>query len=82
MRDQDDARITNPVLSWTISAPQVVSVNGQGVLTALAEGGAVVTLMSGSASAIIRVSVRPVSKDRGGPCRILRRHERTPVVEQ
>lgn len=63
VRDQDDARITNPVLSWTISAPQVVSVNSQGVLTALSEGGAVVTLMSGSASAIIRVSVRPVSKD-------------------
>lgn len=63
VRDQDDSRITNPVLSWTISAPQVVSVNSQGVLTALSAGGAVVTVMSGSASAVIRVSVRPVSKD-------------------
>ena len=63
VRDQDDTRITNPVLSWSISAPQVVSVNSQGVITALSAGGAVVTVMSGSASAVIRVSVRPVSKD-------------------
>lgn len=63
VRDQDDSRIANPVLSWSISAPQVVSVNSQGVITALSPGGAVVTVMSGSASAVIRVSVRPVSKD-------------------
>lgn len=63
VRDQDNARITNPILSWSISAPQVVSVNSQGVITALSAGGAVVTVMSGSASAVIRVNVRPVSKD-------------------
>ena len=63
VRDQDNTRITNPVLSWSISAPQVVSVNSRGVITALSEGGAVVTVMSGSASAVIRVSVRPVSED-------------------
>jgi len=61
--DQNAARITNPILSWSISAPEVVTVDFRGVIKALTVGSAVVTVMSGSVSAVMQVSVRPVSND-------------------
>ena len=61
--DQNATQITNPILSWSISAPQVISINSQGIIAALSAGEAVVTVMTGSVSAFIQVRVRPVSKD-------------------
>ena len=61
--DQDGDPITNPILSWSISAPEVISVNHRGELAALSAGNAAVTVTSGNASAVIRLSVRSVSND-------------------
>ncbi len=61
--DQDGDPITNPILSWSISAPEVISVNHRGEIAALSAGTANVTVTSGNASAVIRLSVRSVSND-------------------
>ena len=59
--DQNRLQIPDAALSWSSSAPAVISVNSQGVLTALSFGRAEITVTSGTKSAVIRVTV---SKDR------------------
>ena len=59
--DQDRLQIPDAALSWSSSDPAIISVNSQGVVTALSFGMAEITVTSGTISAVIRVNV---SKDR------------------
>ncbi|MBM4195076.1 MAG: hypothetical protein FJ202_11965, partial [Gemmatimonadetes bacterium] len=59
--DEQGAPIVNPAVAWTSSAAQVATVNGTGLVTAVASGTAVITGTIDNLSATLTVRVRPAA---------------------
>ena len=55
--DQNNAQMSSAVVNWTSSAVGVATVSNQGLVTAVANGTASITVQSGSASASVPVTV-------------------------
>ena len=57
VRDSNGGRITGAQINWSTSAPEIVSVDSNGLITAIADGVTTITAMVGALSASATVTV-------------------------